>query len=156
MILAAAGAGVLAAVLGASVRRHRQPPPPGDPDPIAHAAAPAAPRSPAPPPSPQEAPARVQSGAPAPRPPLDEAALMARLHDLAETNPALTLVLAREGNARFSGSPDAPERAWMLVKSLVNLERFDEARAEAREMVRKYPGTSWAQDLQRHLLSNPP
>ena len=71
------------------------------------------------------------------------------------TNPLLTLQLAREGNRRFPDSVDAPERAWMIAKSLTDLGRFREARAEAQIAVNRYAGTSWALDLQRHLLSNP-
>ncbi len=86
---------------------------------------------------------------------LVEAALMARLHELGETNPPLSLQLAREGNARFPSSPDAPERAWIVVKSLVNMAQFKEAQAEARIMVAKYPNDPRALDVQRHLLTNP-
>lgn len=86
---------------------------------------------------------------------LDEAQLMAQLRALAGTNSPLTLQLAREGNIRFPDSPDAPERAWMVVKSLANLERFKDAHDEAAIMVKRYPGTSWSLDVQRHLLSNP-
>jgi len=87
--------------------------------------------------------------------PLDEASLMKKLRALEGTNPPLTLRLAREGNRRLPDSPDAPERAWMAVKALANMENFREARDEARVMVKRYPGTSWSLDVQRHLLSNP-
>jgi hypothetical protein len=84
-----------------------------------------------------------------------EAAIMERLRGLEGSDPPLTLRLAREANARFPDSPDAPERAWMAVKSLVNMQRLSEAHDEAQTMVNRYPGTSWSQDVQRHLLSNP-
>ena len=87
--------------------------------------------------------------------PGEEAVLMERLRGLESSDPPLTLSLAREGNARFPNSPDAPERAWMVVRSLVNMQRFSEAHDEAQTMVNRYPGTSWSQDVQRHLLSNP-
>jgi hypothetical protein len=86
---------------------------------------------------------------------LDEASLMVKLRALAGDDPPLTMRLAKEGNARFPDSPDAPERAWMIVKSLANLQRFKEARDEAKIMVKRYPGTSFAYDVERHLLSNP-
>jgi hypothetical protein len=86
---------------------------------------------------------------------LAEASLMGRLHALAETNPPLSLQLAREGNARFPDSPDAPERSWIVVKSLVNMARFKEAQDEARIMVGKYPTDPRALDVQRQLLTNP-
>lgn len=87
--------------------------------------------------------------------PADEAALMAKLHALGEMNPALTIRLARAGNQRNPDSADAPERAWMLVKAMVNQGRFDDARAEAAVMVEKYRGTSWASDIERHMQVHP-
>jgi hypothetical protein len=87
--------------------------------------------------------------------PLTPAALLAKLHDLAASDPASSLRLAKEALARFPDSPDAPEFEWTVVRSLINLQRFDEARDEARSMIKKYPGTSWSSDVQRHVLSNP-
>jgi hypothetical protein len=84
-----------------------------------------------------------------------EPSLMRELRELGETDPALSLRLAREGNDRFPGSADAAERGWIVVKSLVNMSRFDEARAEALTMVENYRGTWWAGDVERHLLINP-
>jgi len=80
---------------------------------------------------------------------------MQKLRALAGTDPQQILRLAREANARDPDSPDAAERAWMVVKSLADLQRFSEAKDEAQTMVNRYPGTSWALDVQRHLLSNP-
>jgi hypothetical protein len=85
----------------------------------------------------------------------NEAALMVRLHQLGETVPPLSLRLAREGNARFPHTPDAPERAFIVVKSLVDMARFKEAQDEARRMLRDYPGDPHTLDVERHLLSNP-
>ncbi len=86
---------------------------------------------------------------------VNEAALMVRLRQLEETDPPLSLRLAREGNARFPTSPDAPERAFIVVKSLVDLARFKEAQQEARRMLRAYPNDPRTLDVERHLLSNP-
>ncbi|MGA2449841.1 MAG: hypothetical protein ABTD50_14265 [Polyangiaceae bacterium] len=85
-----------------------------------------------------------------------ERQIMAQLHGLAQTNPEASLQLAREGNARFPDSPDAPERGWIVVKALTNMRRFDEARDEAKIMVARYRGTSWATDVERHVLVHPP
>lgn len=84
-----------------------------------------------------------------------EAAIMQRLHAIGETDPAAALGLALEGNARFPASADAPERGWIICRSLVDLRRFSEAVAEARVMVEQYPDTPWALDVERHLLVNP-
>jgi len=86
---------------------------------------------------------------------VNEAALMVRLHQLAETNPPLSLQLAREGNARYPRTADAPERAFIVVKSLVDMGRFKEAQVEARKMLKSYPNDPHTLDVERHLLSNP-
>jgi hypothetical protein len=86
---------------------------------------------------------------------VSEAALMVRLHQLGETNPPLSLELAREGNARFPHGPDAPERAFIVVKSLVDMGRFKEAQQQARLMLKNYPHDPHTLDVERHLLSNP-
>lgn len=85
----------------------------------------------------------------------DEAALMAKLRHLGNEAPLESLNLAREGTSRFRDSPDAPERAWFLVRALENLGRFHEARDEAKLIVKKYPGDPWALDVKRHLLVYP-
>src|SRR6478735_1029005 len=84
-----------------------------------------------------------------------EATIMQRLHAIGEADPAAALALAFEGNARFPASADAPERGWIICRSLVELRRFPEAVAEARLVVDRYPDTPWALDVERHLLVNP-
>ncbi|HVV53426.1 MAG TPA: hypothetical protein VHO06_27460 [Polyangia bacterium] len=86
---------------------------------------------------------------------VSEASLMVKLHQLAETNPPLSLELARRGNARFPHSADAPERAFIVVKSLVDMGRFNEAQQEARRMLKDYPNDPHTNDVERHLLSIP-
>ena len=81
---------------------------------------------------------------------------MTQLRDLSGSNPDLSLRLAREGNHRFKDSPDEAERWWYVVRSLMNLSRQDEARAEARILIDRYPASDWAQDVHRHLFVNPP
>jgi len=84
-----------------------------------------------------------------------ESNLMAELRDLRATEPTRTLELARAANQRFSRSPDAPERSWYIVRALLDLDRRDEARAEALQMQRDYPGSTWSEDIYRHVLVNP-
>jgi len=86
---------------------------------------------------------------------VDEHLLMNRLRELGDSAPFSSLQMARQGNRLFPDSPEAAERHWYVCKSLVNLENFAEARDEARAMVAAYPGTPWANDVQRHLLVNP-
>ena len=85
----------------------------------------------------------------------DEASLMAKLRGAWTTDPTTSIALAREGNRRFPASDDAPERSYLLVRSLVNLGRFEEAKAEAAAMVDTYRDTPYANEVERHLLSNP-
>ena len=87
---------------------------------------------------------------------LDEASLLAKLHDLGPSDPLLSLQLAREAAARFPVSPNAPEFAWNVTKALFNMGRREEAEAEARSMVKKYPGNYFAGDVEHHLLNHPP
>ena len=88
-------------------------------------------------------------------PALDERSLMAVVRGLGAEDAEHALQLAREGNARFPNSPDAAERSWTIVKALTTLQRFHEARDEAQLTVQRYPGTTWAQDVERHLLVHP-
>ena len=99
--------------------------------------------------------------APAPaRPPethaADEASLLSQLHELAGSDPERSLTLAREAVNRFPDSPNAPEFEWNVVKALFNLRRLDDAKAEARIMLSKYPGSSFTGDVVHHLLNPPP
>lgn len=111
---------------------------------------PAAPPPVVPPPVPAAAAARRDD-----RPGLSERALMATLRELGSSSPEQSIELARDGQRRFPDSGDASERAYTIVRSLVNLRRFHEARDEAREMVRKYPDNPLTLDAQRHLLVYP-
>ena len=165
VVLGSLGVIALAVVLGAFALRDKRPRPSAIEQHETVAATPPAPSShaipPNPPLPPPPAPARV--AAPKHRQAtgkdagaiLDEASLMAKLHELEASNPPLSLQLAREAVARFPNSPDAPEFEWNVAKSLANMGRSREAQEEARVMVKKYPGTSWTADVQRHLLSNP-
>jgi hypothetical protein len=85
----------------------------------------------------------------------DEVSLMAKIRELGSSDLELSLKLAREGNDRYPNSPDAVERTWFICKSLTGLGRSEEARAEAVKMVEKYPGTSFTNDVQRHVIFAP-
>jgi type IV secretory pathway VirB10-like protein len=87
---------------------------------------------------------------------LDESALMERLRKAQDTDEyQLSYDLAREGLRRFPDSPDAPEMAAMVVKSLARQGKASEARAEAEEMVNKYVGTRWAREVEQHTGAHP-
>jgi hypothetical protein len=75
---------------------------------------------------------------------------MARLRALKDTDPARAVELAREGNRRFPDSPDAPERASILIHALGNLGRASEARGEAEDMVNRYPDTDWVREVEQY------
>lgn len=87
---------------------------------------------------------------------LSETALLERLRKAQDVDDIkLSYELAREGQRRFPDSPDAPEFAAMVVKSLSQQGKLSEARAEAEIMVNKYPGTKWAREVERHTGAHP-
>ena len=117
------------------------------------------PAPPAPSPAPAPGPAAAAQNAP---PPTDgpspaaeatvarmnEAVLMARLREVARTDSAQTIELARAGNKKFPDSPDAPERESILIHALVTQNQLSEARGEAEYMVNHYPDSSWVRGIE--------
>ena len=81
---------------------------------------------------------------------------MSELRQLRRASPERALELARAGNERFGDSADAAERSWIIVKSLSELGRHDEARAEGKRLLERYRDTRWGEDVYRHLFVNPP
>jgi hypothetical protein len=161
IIAATAGTLALAVALGMCAVHDRRPsaaPAPTE-HPKATAAGPVAaapqPARPAPQPEPT-APKLARPAAPDAGPRLDEAALLAKINELGPSNLPLSLALAREGVARFPGGPNAPEFEMNIAKSLLHLGRLEEARAQARHMVEKYPGNPFTLEVEHHLLRNPP
>ena len=102
---------------------------------------------------PAEAQARKEPDA---RKPAEEESLLSQLHELAGSNPTVSLKIAREAVNRFPDSPDAPEFEWNVVKALFNLGRLEDAEAEARIMLARYPGSYFTGDVVHHLLNHPP
>ncbi len=90
------------------------------------------------------------------RKPPDDESMLAQLHELAASNPDLSLKIAREAVKRFPDSPNAPEFEWNVVKALFNLRRLEDAEAEARIMLSKYPDSYFTGDVVHHLLNHPP
>jgi hypothetical protein len=107
------------------------------------------------PPAPLRRPAPKTPVKPEPIAPSAEESL-AQLHELAGSNPDLSLKVAREAVRRFPDDPNAPELEWNVVKALFNLGRMDDAEAEARIMLSRYPGSSFTGDVVHHLLNHPP
>jgi hypothetical protein len=87
--------------------------------------------------------------------PQNDASMTALARDQLQFDPEECIRVAREANERFPGSSDAPERASLVVKSLMRQGRAAEATAEARAMVDTYPGSMWALDVKRHMLDIP-
>ena len=103
-----------------------------------------------------KAPAIAPATAP-PRTPAagDDLVAMETLRQLLDSEPRRAIELARQANKRAPDSPDAAERAWIVVKALASLKRFHEARDEAAAMASRYPDSSWAMDAKRHMLVQP-
>ena len=106
------------------------------------------------PPAPPTAPATPASR-PTPAARGGDVVAIETLRDLLNSQPLRAIELARQANQRAPESPDAPERAWIIVKALAGLGRFHEARDEAADLVSKHPDTSWAMDAKRHMLVQP-
>jgi TolA-binding protein len=109
----------------------------------------------APEPVPAAQPVMAKGPPPAAGPAATESELMAAIRNLGASDPARALELARDGNRRFPKSADAAERSWTICKSLAALGRSSEAQVEARLLVHQYPDTTWANDVTRHLLTQP-
>jgi pyruvate/2-oxoglutarate dehydrogenase complex dihydrolipoamide acyltransferase (E2) component len=122
------------------------------------AAPPPAAAPPAPAPAPTQPAAAAQNAPPAAPPPsadvqqavarMNESVLMARLREVARTDSAQAIEIARAGNKRFPDSPDAPERASILIHALITQNKLSEGRAEAEYMVNHYPDSSWVREIE--------
>ena len=134
---------------GDGVATPQAPPPPAPPTPPAQPA----------PPAPAPGPVAAAQNTPPPAPPpsasaeaavarMNEAVLMARLREVAQTDSAQAIELARAGNKKFPDSPDAPERASILIHALVTQNQLSEGRAEAEYMVNHYPDSKWVRDIE--------
>jgi type IV secretory pathway VirB10-like protein len=86
----------------------------------------------------------------------DEERAMEELRALWPKQPERALAVAEQDRRRFGASAFAAEREWIVVRSLTNLDRFDEAREEARRMLELYPNDSFSADVKRHVLIHPP
>lgn len=84
-----------------------------------------------------------------PNPSDDEASLMAELRGVRASNPARAVELARAGNQRFPDSPEAPERAAILIHALSDQGQASEARGEAEHMVNHYPDSNWVREIEQ-------
>lgn len=80
--------------------------------------------------------------------PLDDGQSMARLRSVVDGAPSLVIERARDDNARFPGSPNAPERAAILIHALAREGRASEARGEAEGMVNRYPDSPWVREIE--------
>ena len=87
---------------------------------------------------------------------MNEAVLMAHLREVAKTDSARTIEIARAGNERFPDSPDAPERYSILIHALTTQNQISEARGEAEYMVNHFPDSSWVRGIRRLHGGAPP
>jgi hypothetical protein len=162
ILLAVGGAAALAVIVVKATGRapRDEAPPEGEPVPAATppvaaapppAAAQAPPSAPAHPPGPDQSPSTTAAppppGSEAAKP-LSEAVLMARLRNVAGSDFPLAVELARAGNRRFPDSPDAPERASILIHALAAQGMAKEARGEAEFAVNHYPDSQWVREIE--------
>lgn len=81
--------------------------------------------------------------------PSDEAALMAELRRVKDSDPARAIELCRAGQQRYPDSADAPERASILIHALAGQGQTSEARGEAEDMVNRYPDSQWVREIEQ-------
>jgi len=74
---------------------------------------------------------------------------MRLLRSAQNNDPTLVIELAREANRRFPESPDAPERASLLIHALAKQGLASEARGQAEDMVNRYPDSAWVREVER-------
>jgi len=119
------------------------PTPPSPPPPAAPPSGPAAAAQNAPPDATAPA-ANVQAAVAR----MNEAVLMAHLREVARSDSAQAIEIARAGNKKFPDSPDAPERTSILIHALITQDKLSEGRAEAEYMVNHYPDSKWVRDIE--------
>ncbi len=119
------------------------PTPPSPPPPAAPPSSPAAAAQNAPPDAAAPA-ANVQAAVAR----MNEAVLMAHLREVARSDSAQAIEIARAGNKKFPDSPDAPERTSILIHALITQDKLSEGRAEAEYMVNHYPDSKWVRDIE--------
>ena len=73
---------------------------------------------------------------------------MARLRSAAGSNFPLAVELARAGNRRYPDSPNASERASILIHALAAQGMARGARGEAEYAVNHYPDSPWVQEIE--------
>ncbi|HVT10595.1 MAG TPA: hypothetical protein VHO67_24210 [Polyangia bacterium] len=142
------GAVLVACVAGVALWRVRAASRDDAPPPQSAAAAEPGPAAPPPaptPPSPPKPPALSEHDLAQ----LDEARLMTRLRTVAQSDPALAITLAREGNRRFPHGADVAERTSILIHALSATGQPMEARGEAERMVNDLPDSAWVREVER-------
>ncbi len=120
-----------------------QPPPPATPPPAAPPSGPAAAAQNAPPDAAAPAP-NVESAVAR----MNEAVLMAHLREVARSDSAQAIEIARAGNKKFPDSSDAPERTSILIHALITQEKLSQGRAEAEYMVNHFPDSRWVREIE--------
>ncbi|MBX3212716.1 MAG: hypothetical protein KF850_11830 [Labilithrix sp.] len=85
----------------------------------------------------------------------DEIALLARAHDALRDDPARSLALCREHEARFPGGHFAQEREAVAVEALVYLGQKDDAARRWSEFQRRYPSSSHRGHLASLFAASP-
>lgn len=84
-----------------------------------------------------------------------EQALMVELRRHLPVEAEIRLKLARLGNERYPDGQHAAERLHTVVQALSALGRHDEAQEAADEILARFPGTPWAEDVYRHMKIHP-
>jgi hypothetical protein len=118
------------------------PPPTASPPPAptARGEAVAAPAAPVHPPPPADIMAMVARN--------DETVVMARIREVASSDPELAIQLARAANLRFPDTELAPERHSIIIHALAGQGKASKARGEAEYAVNHYPDGKWVREIE--------
>jgi hypothetical protein len=81
--------------------------------------------------------------------PANEAELLSSMRESWQSDPTLTLTLAKWGDERFGETPKAVERRYLEIKALVRLERIGKARSRAESLLELYPPGPMTDEIER-------
>ncbi|HEX7599366.1 MAG TPA: hypothetical protein VF518_14210 [Polyangia bacterium] len=78
---------------------------------------------------------------------LDEPALMEKIRQSVETDPATAVTLADDGERRFPNSQLREEREALAIRALINLQRIGAARGRAYPFLERYPNGPYSGEV---------
>jgi hypothetical protein len=72
------------------------------------------------------------------------------IENILTSDPARALELAQQAETRIGTTPLDEERRWLVIRALVRLDRLGDARAAARDYLRRHPEGRLRSDVERY------